>query len=350
MSEFIRESSILIVDDRAPNIKFLKQMLEASGYADVQTCQDSRNVFSMIGDLNPNLLLLDLEMPYVDGFDVLDYLTLHKLHNKISVLVLTAAQEREQKHRALDLGAADYLSKPFDRREVILRIENILRANLHTRFLENEKDRLDYLVGIRTSEVMDTQLEIVRRLGKAAEFKDNETGMHIIRMSKYSELLAKALGLPDNYCHLILHASPMHDIGKIGIPDAILQKPGRLNPAERKIMMTHALVGGQILGEHNSELLKMAKLIAESHHEKWDGTGYPHGLQGEQIPLGGRIVAIGDVFDALTSNRPYKTAWSIEESKQYLIENKGKHFEPELVDIFLTRMDRVLDIKSKYEG
>lgn len=347
MSNPVKNGTILIIDDKPVNVKYLEKLLEMNGFTNIHSEQDSRNALHRIKDLKPNVLLLDLNMPHVSGFDILQDLQKESFFNKISVLVLTANQDERYRHRALDLGALDYLEKPLDNQEVVLRITNMISANLYSRFLEDQKSVLEDMVSAQTREILETQLAIIHRLGKAAEYKDNETGMHILRMSKVSWIVAKELGLSPDHCELLLHASPMHDIGKIGIPDQILLKPGRLDEEERKIMNTHTTIGGEIIGKSEIQLLQMAKVIAETHHEKWDGTGYPLGLKETEIPIEGRIVAIADVFDALVSERPYKKAWPVEDALQLIKENRGKHFDPAVVDAFLNRLDEILRIRSE---
>ena len=349
MESALKQGKILILDDQVVNVKILERLLHFNGFQNLIVTTESRETFAIIQREKPNLILLDLEMPYVTGFDIL--LKLQEINQKqeISVIVLTANQDKESSHRALDLGANDFLSKPFDSKEVMLRIINTMKSNIYNRLMASENEKLNYLVELKTHEIRESQFEIIRRLGTAAEFKDNETAKHTIRMSKYCEVMAYALGLNDEQCRLILHASPMHDIGKIGIPDYILLKPGKLSDEERVIMNTHAEIGGRIIGDHSSSLLIMARIIAETHHEKWDGSGYPQGLKGEEIPLEGRITAITDVFDALTSERPYKKAWSVDEAIQFLIQNKGQHFEPSLVDLFLKNLDQIISIKKEFQ-
>jgi putative two-component system response regulator len=207
---------------------------------------------------------------------------------------------------------------------------------------------LEQKVRERTRELEETRMEIIRRLGRAAEYRDNETGLHIIRMSKFSQILGQATGMSDQDSGMLLNASPMHDIGKIGIPDSILLKPGKLDADEWEIMKTHSSIGAKILSGHPSELMQMAREIALTHHEKWDGSGYPGGLSGEEIPLSGRIVALADVFDALTSERPYKKAWAVDDAVSFIKENSGKHFDPTLVELFIDRLDEIIEVRDKY--
>ncbi len=252
--------------------------------------------------------------------------------------------------RSLQSGAKDFLTKPFDRIETLTRIHNMLEVRLLHNQVRDQNVILERKVQERTAELNDTRLEIIRRLGIAAEYRDNETGLHIIRMSKICQVLGKAVGMTESEAELLLNASPMHDIGKIGIPDRILLKPGKLDADEWEIMKTHAAIGADMLSGHSSELLNMAKEIALTHHEKWDGSGYPRGLKGEDNPLAGRICAVSDVFDALTSVRPYKKAWSVEDSVAEIQRGKGANFDPDMVDVFMDTLDEIVSIKEQYKG
>jgi putative two-component system response regulator len=251
--------------------------------------------------------------------------------------------------RGLAEGARDFITKPFDRNEMLMRVHNQLEVHRAHCLLHDQKDVLDKLVRQRTEELRKTQLQVVQRLGMAAEYRDEETGSHIMRMSHISALLAKALGWSEEQCELMLHASPMHDIGKIGIPDAILLKPGKLNPDEWEVMKTHATIGGRLLEGDDTDVMRMAKEIALSHHEKWDGSGYPQGLTAEAIPLVGRIAALADVFDALTSTRPYKKAWTIEAALELIEHDSGRHFDPELVPLLIENLPAVLEIRDRFQ-
>ncbi len=240
------------------------------------------------------------------------------------------------------MGAVDYIAKPVKPRIVLARVRTHLA-------LSDQQHVLESMVRERTDQLYTTRLKVIRTLGQAAEFKDNETGMHIVRMSKYSRELATAMGMPGNWTDLLYNAAPMHDIGKIGIPDAVLLKPGKLDPDELVIMRTHAEIGARIIGDpEGSELFALAASVAMTHHEKWDGSGYPNGLSGEHIPLEGRIVAVADVFDALTSERPYKKAWTVDDALALLSQEKGRHFDPAIVDTFIEILPTILDIKSRH--
>ncbi|MBT9612992.1 MAG: response regulator [Burkholderiales bacterium] len=339
---------IMIVDDEPANLKLLEKMLNRQGYDNLTLIEDPREVMQAYERGVPDIVLLDLNMPHLDGFAVLELLKEKSGKALPPVLVLTAQQGYAHRLRALENGARDYLCKPFDRAELLARVRNLVEAQLFQKYMRDQNDVLEQMVRERMRELRHTRLQIVRRLGRAAEFRDNETGFHILRMSHTSVLLARALGWADEQCELLLHASPMHDVGKIGIPDRILLKPDKLDPEEWEIMKSHVTIGAHILDGDDSALLTLAREIALSHHEKWDGSGYPHGLAGEAIPLSCRIVALADVFDALTSERPYKRAWTVEASLEYLHEQSGQHFDPVLVGHFMQLLPQVLAIRTRF--
>lgn len=345
----LKNSRILIVDDEQANLTLIEKVLELDGYTNYISTSDSTRAIELYQQHQPHLILLDLNMPVFDGFDVMNQLAaIEQEDNFPSVLVLTAQVDRETRIRALNGGAKDYVHKPFDRVELLSRIRNQLEVRLLYETVQNQNSILEEKVAERTKELQATRLEVIHRLGLAAEYRDNETGLHIIRMSKVSAELAKAAGMDNEQCELILNASPMHDIGKLGIPDAVLLKPGKLDEQEWEIMQTHTRIGAEILSGGNTELLELARLIALTHHEKWDGSGYPEGLKGEDIPLAGRIVALADVFDALTSERPYKKAWSVEKAVDYIKEMSGSQFDPRLVDLFISILPEVQDISDRH--
>lgn len=345
----IKDSRILIIDDEVANVILIEKILSLDGYTNFQSTTDSTKALELYQEEKPHLILLDLNMPVFDGFDVMHQLTAVAGDDDFpSILVLTAQTDRDTRIRALGSGAKDYVHKPFDRVELLSRIRNQLEVKRLHETIQDQNNYLEEKVAERTKELHDTRLEVIHRLGLAAEYRDNETGLHIIRMSKVSAELAGAVGLPEDECELILNSSPMHDIGKLGIPDSVLLKPGKLNDEEWEVMKTHTLIGAEILSGGDSELLKQALLIAMTHHEKWDGSGYPKGLKGEEIPLVGRIVALADVFDALTSERPYKKAWPVKEAIDYIKEMSGKQFDPELVEIFVSILPKVEEISDRY--
>jgi len=341
-------ASILLVDDEPSNVKLLERSLREFGYQALVSTSDSRMVLHIYQQHGADLIIMDLNMPHLDGFEVMRQLHALEGDQLPPILILTAQHDQEHRVRALKGGAHDYVTKPFAVDELLARVRNLLQVQLYQKSMRGRNQWLEERVRDRTRELYDTRLQVVRRLGRAAEFRDNETGLHIVRMSKISVLMGEACGMNSEECELLLNASPMHDIGKIGIPDYILLKPGKFEPREWEIMKAHVTIGADILSGDDSELLSMARLIALTHHEKWDGSGYPHGLSGEQIPLLGRIVALADVFDALTSERPYKEAWTVGASINYIEGNRGKHFDPTLVDLFMRRLPEILAIKDQF--
>ena len=341
-------ATVLIVDDEPANVKLLERTLRTSGYHNLVSSTDPRTVLALFQQHDFDLVILDLNMPHMDGFEVMRQLQALQRDDLPPILILTAQFEQEIRVRALREGAQDYVTKPFALEELLARVGNLVQVQLYRKALRERNQSLESRVRERTRELYDTRLQVVQHLGRAAEYRDNETGLHIIRMSQMSMVLAEAWGMSAEDCELVVNASPMHDIGKIGIPDQILLKPGKLGPDEWEIMKTHSSIGADILAGNHSELLAMAGTIALHHHEKWDGSGYPHGLKGEQIPLVARVVALADVFDALTSERPYKSAWTVEASLAYIESNRGKHFDTRLVDLMHSRLDDILDIKARF--
>jgi putative two-component system response regulator len=318
---------ILAVDDEASNLQLLRHILQDQ-YR-LLFAKDGPRALELARQEQPQLILLDVMMPGMTGYETCRLLKAEAATAAIPVIFVTALSEAADEVVGFDAGAVDYITKPVS--------PPIVRARVRT-----------HLSLVNIDELKRTRLEIVQRLGLAAEYKDNETGLHVIRMSHYSRILGLALGMSEDQADDLLHAAPMHDVGKIGIPDNILRKPGPLDAEEWKVMQSHAVIGGDIIGRHASGMLAMAHTLAVTHHEKWDGSGYPNGLAGDQIPLVGRIVAIADVFDALTSARPYKQAWPLEKAVEYLEQQRGKHFEPRLVDLFLKQMPALLEVKERW--
>lgn len=344
----MKSSRILIVDDHESNRKLLATVLDQQGCLCEAAC-DGLAALQLVPVFKPDLILLDIMMPGLNGFEVAKQLKAEETTRHIPIIMLTALSDRESRIKGLDAGAEDFLNKPFDQLELKVRIRNLLKVKEYQDLLQNHNELLETQVMARTRELWETRLDIVRSLGRAAEYRDNETGMHIIRMSKFSQALALAIGQSQHWGELILNASPMHDIGKVGIPDRILLKPAKLTPEEWEIMKTHTIIGAEILqAQRPCELAAMASSIAIAHHEKWNGSGYPNGLAGEAIPLEARIVALADVFDALTSERPYKKAWSVEDAVQEIRNQSGGHFQPMLVEAFLDVIPEVTQIRDQY--
>ncbi|MBI3582198.1 MAG: response regulator [Nitrospinae bacterium] len=345
----IMGAKILIVDDNLTNVEVLQETLARTGYTAVLSTTDPCAAVELYNSYAPDIILLDLNMPVMSGFQVME--ELKKIitgEDYLPVLILTAQADTTTRLRALKAGARDFITKPFERAEITARIKNALEVRLLQKELKSKNEGLEQTVRERTKELHDSRLEIIRRLGQAAEYRDGDTGLHIIRMSQYCALLAQAAGMSDDKADVLLNASPMHDIGKIGIPDRILLKPERLDDDEWKIMKTHTIIGAALLDNHPSELLVMAREIALTHHEKWDGSGYPNGLKGEEIPLSGRICAIADIFDALTSVRPYKNAWSDQDAIAEIMRSSNTHYDPFLVKKFTGILDQILVIKERY--
>ncbi len=344
----LKNAKIFIADDQQINITLLSRILKLNGYNNVLATTDSRKVVDIFMQQDIDLLILDLEMPHTHGMDIIESLNQIEENNFLPILVITAATDEKTCYQALGKGAKDFITKPFRSEEVLLRIKNILEVSLLYKYLRDQNESLEKKVIDRTKELQDTRLEVIRRLGLAAEYRDNETGMHIIRMSKYSELLAMAAGLNDYDVDMILNASPMHDVGKIGISDNILLKPGSLTDTEWATMKSHTTIGAEILGKSEQPLLVSARIIALNHHERWDGNGYPHGIAGEQIPIFARIVSIADVFDALTSVRTYKKAWTEKDAYEEIVNQAGKQFDPVLIKHFKDIFPDILEIKKLY--
>ena len=318
---------ILAVDDEASNLQLLRQILQ--DHYRLLFAKDGARALELARQERPDLVLLDVMMPGMSGYEVCASLKANPDTAAIPVIFVTALTDTADELEGFEAGAVDYITKPVS--------PPIVRARVRT-----------HLSLVRMEELRATRLEIVQRLGLAAEYKDNETGLHVIRMSHFSRILGIAAGMSEVEADDLLHAAPMHDVGKIGIPDRILQKPGPLDPDEWKVMQSHVTIGAEIIGEHGGGMLALASQIALTHHEKYDGSGYPNGLRGEDIPLVGRIVAIADVFDALTSKRPYKKAWTEDEALTFLREQKGRHFDPALVDLFLEQMPAVRAVQQRW--
>ena len=334
------QAAILVVDDTPSNISILSEILRGD-YRVLAAINGEQALKIARGDPPPDLILLDVMMPEMSGHEVCQRLKAESSTRKIPVIFVTAMNQVEDEAQGFALGAVDYITKPVS--------PPIVQARVKTHLALYDQNReLDRLVRERTAELRHTRLEIIKRLGRAGEFRDNETGMHVVRVAHYCRLLGEAVRMNEEDVDLLFHAAPMHDIGKIGIRDQVLLKPGKLDDEEIKIMRQHVPFGSEIIGEHSDGLLSMARIIALTHHEKWDGTGYHRGLKGEEIPLVGRITAIADVFDALTSVRPYKKAWPVEDAVTLIKREAGTSFDPELVKKFVAILPQILEMREKY--
>ncbi|MDA1051758.1 MAG: response regulator [Planctomycetota bacterium] len=365
----ISTSRIMFVDDEPINFKVVRKYLKDAGYQCFTATSDSTCAMDLLRAEPPDVLLLDLMMPQVSGLEILRQLRSEPASATLPVIILTATYDRTLRQSALELGATDFIRKPVDPTDLLPRVQNALAMKAYQDHLKNQAEQLEAEVRRRTAELEASRLEVIHCLGRAAEFRDNDTGHHIIRVGRYVGVIAAMLGLDEQTVALLEQAAPLHDMGKIGIPDSILLKPGRLDEEEvnlmrkhteygRKIVSTvesdewvtlaeHAVGNPSLLGKTQSPLLQLAASIAATHHERWDGTGYSLGLSGEDIPIEGRITAVADVFDALTSKRPYKPAFDVESALQIMRDGRGTHFDPRVLDAFLSRIDDILAIKQE---
>ncbi len=349
------KATILVVDDDPRNVKLLEANLVPCGY-DVVTAADGIEALHKVESEDIDLILLDVMMPKMDGFEVTKKLKADEKTKLIPIVLVTALRDTQDRVKGIDAGCDDFLSKPIETPELLARVKSLLMVKAYHDHMKNYEKELETEVTNKTKEIQlalnklsEAHIETIFRLSRAAEYKDEGTGEHIKRMSHYAVAVAEALGLNKENIKRIFYAAPMHDIGKIGIPDHILLKPGKLNPDEWKIMKQHSVIGAEILANSESGFIKLAEIIALTHHEKWDGSGYPKGLKGNDIPLVGRICAIADVFDVLTTKRPYKDAFSLENSFTNIKEERGKHFDPAVVDAFFAVQDKILEIRDKYK-
>lgn len=328
----LQHARILIVEDDPSVVLVLEWILKQEGYAQVISTSDAREVSSLFEEVEPDLVLLDLHLPHRSGLSVLEELTARvPEHSYLPVLVLTGDISTEARERALSNGAKDFLRKPFDHVEVLLRIENLLETRFLHRRLDERRIALEREVAERTAELEAAQVEILERLTTAVELHDDATGQHTRRVGEAAAQMAAILGLPPHEIDLIRRAAPLHDVGKVGIPDTLLTKEGPLTDEEFGVMKTHTTIGARMLDGGASELMQVARSIALAHHERWDGTGYPRGLRGDQIPLHARIVALADYCDALGHDRPYRKAWAKEQIREEVLRQAGSHFDPEVV-------------------
>jgi putative two-component system response regulator len=366
----LKQSKVMIVDDEAMNIKILRRLLELEGFTNFVTTSDAPTAISLIRQEQPDIVLLDLMMPYVSGLDILAEVRSDEEIGFVPIVILTAVTDRETRVRAVELGATDFLNKPVDASELLPRVRNVLVVKGYQDQLREYNNNLEAAVRQRTVELENSRRDLIHCLARAAEYRDDDTGQHVLRVGRYTRLIAQSLELPEEVIETLEQAALLHDIGKIGIPDSVLLKPGKLSEDEfammqkhpgfgkriltsystdeEKTLQRHAEVGAHILEVGSSRILDMARTIALTHHERWDGSGYPLGLKGNDIPLVGRIVAVADVFDALSSRRSYKKAFPLDECFQIMLESRGSHFDPQVLDAFLSVRDKVVQVQLHY--
>jgi putative two-component system response regulator len=333
---WLSRARVLLIDDQPANLTFLRHVLETEGYAALVGMSDAAEALDRFEQVNPDLIIIDMWMPGLSGLDFIGRIQ-ERLPAGVylPVLVATGDHTAETRRRALSAGARDFLTKPLSPAEVRLRARNLLETRFLHEQLRSHNMLLEHRVAERTCELEEARVEVLHRLARAAEFRDDESGRHTLRVGRLAGRIAQVLGVPEETQQLIARAAPLHDIGKIGIPDAVLLKVGRLDPEERAIMETHVTIGAEILSGSRFPLLQLAEEIALSHHERWDGLGYPRGLGGDEIPLAGRIVAVADVFDALTHDRPYKRAWTVRDTLAEIAMCAGTQFDPAVVEVLL---------------
>ncbi|MBW3540113.1 MAG: response regulator, partial [Planctomycetes bacterium] len=354
-----RPARIMIVDDDAANVLLIRKFLKGYGYENFVVATEARRTIELIRREEPDVVLLDAAMPHISGIDILRAMDGDERLRNVPVIILTETAQASMKTEALELGAADFLTKPIDPSELVPRIRNVLTAKAHRDYLARHSEELEREIHERTAELEASRREVILCLARAAEFRDDDTGWHVMRVGRYAGVIAREMGFAEDWIEKLEQAAQLHDVGKIGIPDAILLKPGQLDPdeyelvqrhckfgrriiqpmssAETSAVRGHAELGAGILSAANSPVLKLASTIAQTHHERWDGTGYPLGLAGDDIPIEGRITAVADVFDALSSQRPYKPPFPRQKCFQILEEGRGTQFDPRVLDAFFQR-------------
>jgi putative two-component system response regulator len=366
----VRTCKVMILDDEELVIRVVRRFLASDGYANFVTLTDPRLAMETIEREQPDVVLLDIMMPHFSGLELLNLRQKHDSMRHIPFIILSANSENQIKRDALKLGATDFLSKPVDPNDLVLRVQNALTVKRHYDYLATYATQLEVQVKERTEQIEKSREQIIHCLARAAEYRDNETGEHILRVGKYSAVIADQLGFGPDYCGQIELAAQLHDVGKIGIPDAVLLNPGKLDATEFEIMKTHCRLGMQIMEplaqneiesirKHadvgaliiegfDSPMLDLAARIARTHHEKWDGTGYPSGMKGENIPIEGRIVCVADVYDALCSARPYKPSFPLKKCLEIMISERGTRFDPIVLDAFFDRISCIEKIRQQH--
>ncbi len=340
---------VLIIDDTEINLILFSALVKKLDDCEPRTFAQAIDGLVWVQEHVPDLVIVDYMMPDIDGLEFIRRLREIPGREWVPVLMITANDQKQLRYRALDMGANDFLTKPVDKVEFLARTRNMLVVSDARKQLADRAAWLAEEVRKATHEILERERETVIRLCRAAEYRDPETGAHILRMAHFSRLISRELSLPLEEQELLLEAAPLHDIGKVGIADKILLKPGRLDGEEFEIMKQHAVFGYELLKGSSSRVLQAGAEIARGHHEKFDGSGYPNGLQGDDIPIFSRIVAVADVFDALTSERPYKQAWTVEAAADFLREGSGKHFDPACIDAFFRVWDEAMAVRERFQ-
>ena len=340
-------ATVLVIDDQATSRQILAQIVRSiDEFLEIKSFDSAQPALDWLADKSADLILTDYKMPGMNGIEFLQQVrTMPQAHN-VPVVMITSHEQTEIRYQALELGATDFINKPIDHAECRARFRNLLQLQRQRLIIEDRANWLEEQVRIATHAIRVREHETLLRLAKAGEYRDEETGNHVIRMARFARIIAETLGLDEIECESIELSAPMHDIGKIGIPDQILLKPGKLTVEEFEVIKQHTIIGYEILRDSPSKYLKMGAEIALGHHEKYDGSGYPQGLGGEDIPLTARIVAVADVFDALTSRRCYKPAWRDQDVLSLIVSESGKHFDPKCIDAFLSQIDRVRETRA----
>lgn len=344
----LSKADILVVDDSLANLKTLSTILQEEGYK-VRPASNGTLAYEAAIATPPDLILLDIRMPDMDGYAVCQRFKAQESLRSIPIIFISALENPEDKVKAFTAGGQDYITKPFQVEEVKARVTTQLTLKRHYDQMQDRIVEATSEIAHLNQEIVDTQLELLFTVGEICEARSGETGQHVRRVGEYCQLLARLAGLTESEAALIMHASPLHDIGKVAVPDAILNKPGRLTDEERQVMQKHAAIGYQMLNVSSRPLISKAAVIAHEHHEKWDGSGYPRGLAGESISIEGRIAAIADVFDALMSKRCYKNAWELDDVMQFFSEQSVKHFDPDLVTLLFDNIDAFINISERFK-
>ncbi len=341
-------STVLILDDQSISRMILEELVRSID-PEIQAVSfdDPIHALEWAKHNSHDLVITDFKMPHMDGVEFTQWLRKIPACVDVPIVIVTCIEDKSVKYRALEAGATDFLSKPIDHHECRARCRNLLKLSQQQMIIKDKARWLEKEIAKKTNELELREKETLLRLARAGEYRDEDTGNHVLRMASYARLIACELGLPPEQCEILRHAAPMHDIGKIGIPDHILLKPGKLSPREWEVMRRHARIGYEILKESPSYYLQAGAIIALRHHERFDGDGYPSGLKGKEIPIEARIAAVADVYDALRTERPYKQPWSMDQALEYLRSERGKHFDPDCVDVFLGRLDQVIEIEEQ---